>query len=75
MGSTLDQWGKPPQSTQKKSVILSDQHAHYLHEQSFGRQLDKLYDMQFERRVAEDKAKEERHKKYIGDTYVRVGGE
>ena len=71
---TLDQWVKPhPQN--KKSVILSDEHAHYLHEQSFPRQLDKLYDMQFERKIAEEKAKEQRHKKYIRDTYVRIGGE
>lgn len=75
MESTLDQWGKTTHGTQKKSVILSDQHAHYLHEQSFGRQLDKLYDMQFERQIAEDKAKEERHKNYVEKTYVRIGGE
>ena len=73
MESTLDQWGTTPQTT-KKSVILSDEHAHYLHEQSFGRQLDKLYDAQFERRIAEDKAKEENHKKYVGNNYVRIGG-
>ena len=74
MESTLDQWGTPTKA-QKKPVIISDQHAHYLHEQSFGRQLDKLYDMQFERRIAADKAKEERHKKFVEKTYVRIGDE
>jgi len=75
MESTLDQWGTNPQDTKKKPVIISDQHAHYLHENSFGRQLDKLYDMQFERKIAEDKAKEKNHKDYVEKTYLRIGGE
>ena len=75
MESTLDQWGTNSQDTKKKPVIISDQHAHYLHENSFGRQLDKLYDMQFERKIAEEKAKEECHKDYVEKTYLRIGGE
>ena len=75
MESTLDQWGTNTQDAKKKPVIISDQHAHYLHENSFGRQLDKLYDMQFERKIAEEKAKEESHKDYVEKTYLRIGGE
>ena len=74
MVSTLDQWVTKQEPQKKKPVILSDQHAHYLHEKSFGRQLDKLYEMQFERKIAEDKKIEENHKKYVGNNYVRVGG-
>lgn len=72
--STLDQWVTNTHPQTKKSVILSDEHAHYLYEKSFGRQLDKLYEAQFERKIAEDKQIEENHKKYIGNNYVRVGG-
>ena len=75
MESTLDQWGATPQDTPKKSIILNDQHAHYLHEKSFGRQLDKLYDEQIERFLEEERVKESNHKKYVRDTYVRIGGE
>lgn len=70
--NTLDQWSNT--TPEKKPVVMSDEHAHYLHEKSFGRQLDKLYDMQFERKIAEDKAKDENHKKYVGNNYVRIGG-
>ena len=74
MESTLDKWGATPQSTPKKSVILNDQHAHYLHEKSFGRQLDKLYDEQIERFLEEERAEKKAHKDYTNKNYVRVGG-
>lgn len=72
MGMTLDQWVKPSQN--KKFKIVNDDHINQLYEQSFHRQLDKLYDAQIERFLAEEKKIEENHKKYIGNNYVRLGG-
>lgn len=69
--NTLDQWVS---TSSKKPVVMSDAHADYLYEQSFNRQLEKLYDAQIQRFLEEERAKEQAHKDYTEKNYVRVGG-
>jgi len=68
--NTLDQWV----GTSSKPTVISDTHADYLYEQSFNRQLEKLYDAQIQRFLEEERAKEQVHKDYTEKNYVRVGG-
>lgn len=70
--NTLDQWVSNPQ--EKKSVIISDAHALHLYEQSFHRELDKLYDVQIERFLEKERAEKKAHKEYTDKNYVRIGG-
>ena len=70
--NTLDHWTSTPQ--EKKPVIISDEHALHLYEQSFQRELDKLYDAQIENFLEKERAEKKAHKEYADKNYVRVGG-
>lgn len=70
--NTLDQWTSTPQ--EKKSGIISDEHALHLYEQSFQRELDKLYDAQIENFLEKERAEKKAHKEYTDKNYVRIGG-
>lgn len=72
---SLDQWGViTPTGEMKKPLILSDAHADYLWEQSYGRETEKRYQQQIDEFLEEEKLEEESHKKYTERNYIRIGG-
>lgn len=54
-------------------LIISDAHADYLYEQSYGRQVEKMYDAQIKAHLEEEKKEIQSHQDYINKNYVRVG--
>lgn len=72
---SLDQWGVfTPTSEMKRPLILSDNHAHYLWEQSYERMVEKRYQYQIDEHLEEEKLEKEAHKEYARKNYVRIGG-
>ena len=72
---SLDQWGViTPTGEMKKPLILSDAHADYLWEQSYGRETEKRYQQQIDEFLEEEKLEEESHKKYTERNDIRIGG-
>lgn len=72
---SLDKWGViTPTNEIKKPLILSDAHADYLWEQSYGRETEKRYQQQIDEFLEEEKLEEESHKKYTERNYIRIGG-
>ena len=76
---SLDQWGVTTSTDKmKKPLIVSDAHADYLYEQSYGRQLEKYHKVLIEEKLAEEKEEQARliqqHQEYVKRNYVRVGG-
>ena len=70
----LDQWGVfTPTSEMKKPMILSDAHADYLYEQSYGRQTEKMYDAQVGMKLDEERLEKEAHKEYTKKNYIKIG--
>ena len=71
--STLDQWDNSHDNS-KKPLIISDEHAHYLYEQSYGRMVERRYDGQIEAYLEDEKAEKAAHKEYTERNYIRIGG-
>ena len=73
--NTLDQWGVfTPTSEMRKPSILSDEHAHYLWEQSYERMVEKRYEAQIDAYLEDEKAEKKAHKEYTERNYIRIGG-
>lgn len=73
--SSLDQWVVTTSTSKMaKPLIVSDAHAHYLYEQSYGRAIERMYENQIENKLAEERAEKEAHEDYVSKNYIRVGG-
>jgi hypothetical protein len=71
--TTLDTFTDKVQETEPQHII-TDAEARYLYEQSWERQVEKMYAHQIEDKLAEERKEEESHKNYIKTHYIRVGG-
>lgn len=59
-------------------LIINDEHAEYVYNQSYGKIVDDNYDYLIERELAEERANEikkiDQHAKYVENNYIKVGG-
>ena len=65
--TTLDRY-------KKKQLVVSNEHAHYLYEQSYGKLVEKEYAELINEYLAEEKMEKVKHQNYIEKNYIRVGG-
>lgn len=74
--TSLDQW-TPKEADDNEPLIVCDEHAFYLYEQSYGRQVEMHYDILIACKLAEEeeemKKQIEQHAKYVESNYIRVG--
>jgi hypothetical protein len=71
---SLDQWKSVPTQDTKKPLVIDDNHARSLYEDSYERYMEKLMDWQIAQKLAEEKEEENSHKNYVSNNYIRIGG-
>lgn len=71
--TTLDTFTDNVQET-KPQHVMTVAEAEYLYEQSWERQVDKMYEHQIQEKLAEERKEEQSHKDYAKRNYIRIGG-